>query len=59
MDKKAAAAHVRQCASNVPQWDRARFTEVVETELMYMHEGNIARYRLRPSEFQAWQRGWR
>jgi hypothetical protein len=59
MDKKAAAAHVRQFAANVPQWDRARFTEVVETELMYMHEGNIARYRLRPSEFQAWRRGWR
>jgi hypothetical protein len=26
---------------------------------MSLHEGNIARYRLRPSEYQAWQKVWR
>jgi hypothetical protein len=31
---------------------------VAETELMSLHEGNMARYRLRPSEFEAWRRGW-
>ena len=31
---------------------RARFIEVIETELSSLHEGNIARYRLRPSEFE-------
>jgi len=32
---------------------------VVETELGCLHGGNIARFRLRPSEFEAWQRTWR
>ena len=45
--------------SKVTSKDRARFVEVVETELMSLHEGNIARYRLRPSEYQCWKQGWR
>ena len=31
----------------------------LETELMSLHEGNIARYRLRSAEYQAWRHGWR
>jgi len=37
----------------------SRAFEVVETELMSLHEGNIGRYRLRPTEYQAWRQGWR
>ena len=60
MDKKAATALARQrAAEQVPPADQARFVEVVETEMMSLHEGNIARYRLRPAEFQAWRQGWR
>ncbi len=60
MDKKAATALARQrAAEQVPQADQARFVEVVETEIMSLHEGNIARYRLRPAEYQAWRQGWR
>ncbi|MDZ7751854.1 MAG: Fic family protein [Gammaproteobacteria bacterium] len=60
MDKKAATALARQrAAEQVPPADRARFVEVVETEIMSLHEGNIARYRLRPAEYQAWRQGWR
>ena len=60
MDKRAATALARRrAAEEVSPADRARFVEVVETELMSLHEGNIARYRLRPAEFQAWQQGWR
>ena len=43
----------REAGENIPEEDRARFIEVVETELSSLHEGNIARYRLRPSEFEA------
>jgi hypothetical protein len=43
----------------VPNGGKARFIEVTETQLMSLHEGNIARYRLRPSEFHAWQVGWK
>ena len=60
MGKKAATALARQRAlEQVPPADRARFVEIVETELMSLHEGNIARYRLRPVEYQAWRQGWR
>lgn len=60
MDKKAATAFIRQRAQdNVPREDQARFIEVVETELMSLHEGNIARYRLRPGEYTTWLQGWR
>lgn len=60
MGKKAATALARQrAAEQVPSPDQARFVEVVETELMSLHEGNIARYRLRPREYHAWRQGWR
>ena len=59
MDKKAATALARQRAEQVSPADQARFVEVVETEIMGLHEGNIARYRLRPAEYQAWRQGWR
>ena len=60
VDKKAATALARQRAwEEASPADRARFVEVAETELMSLHEGNIARYRLRQAEFQAWRQGWR
>ena len=59
LNKADAVDFVRQQASaQVPVDDRAKFVEVAETELMSLHEGNMARYRLRPSEFVAWKRGW-
>ncbi|MEI6561576.1 MAG: Fic family protein [Verrucomicrobiota bacterium] len=59
MDKKAAIASIRrQAAQKVLLEDQARFAELVETELMSLHEGNIARYRLRPSQYQAWRATW-
>jgi len=59
LDKRAATALARRKATTqVLSADQARFVEVVETELMSLHEGNIARYRLRPSEFQLWQQQW-
>ena len=59
MDKQAATAFIRRrAAEQVSQESRARFVEVVETELMSLHDGNIARYRLRPSEYQGWRRTW-
>ena len=58
--KKAATALARQrAAEQVSPVDQARFVEVVETEIMSLREGNIARYRLRPAEYRAWRQGWR
>jgi hypothetical protein len=60
MDKREAVRWIAKKASTkVPSEDKARFIEVVETELSGLHEGNIARYRLRLSEFKDWNQGWR
>lgn len=38
--------------------DSGRFVEVTEAELTGLHEGNFARYQIRPSEFAAWRKVW-
>jgi Fic family protein len=59
MDKKTTAAFIKQCAvKGVPLEDRSRFVEVVETEAMNLHEGNIARYHLRLSQYRRWRETW-
>jgi Fic family protein len=59
MDKTAAAEHIRRWAEEhaaVPE--RARLVEMAEGSLLSLHEGNFAKFRLRPSEFEAWHRQW-
>lgn len=59
MDRKSAAAYVAAWAQkNIDPPDCDRFREVAEDELLGLHEGNFARYQIRPSEFQDWQRIW-
>ncbi|MGE0530851.1 MAG: Fic family protein [Hyphomonadaceae bacterium] len=38
--------------------DIARFVDAAEGELVSLHDGNFARYRVRPSEFTAWKAVW-
>lgn len=45
-------------AFELPKEDQNKFVEAVETELMNLHEGNFARYMIRPPEFKAWQEVW-
>jgi len=60
LDKKQATRKIAADAANmVPERERAKFIEIVETELSCLHMGNIARFRLRPSEFETWQKTWR
>jgi Fic family protein len=58
MSKVQAIAYIRAQGDEVNAPDRARFVEVAETEAMSLHEGNISRYRLRPSEYDAWRAVW-
>ena len=59
MDKTDAIALIRREAANkLPAGDIKRFVELAETELLSLHEGNFARYRLRPSEYQSWRAKW-
>ncbi len=43
---------------SVPSEDQSKFIETVEIELRGLHEGNIARYRLHPSEYESWSKVW-
>ncbi|MBA2664568.1 MAG: Fic family protein [Bradymonadaceae bacterium] len=54
------ASHwIQSFAQDLPIEQRSRFIEVAEAELSSLHEGNFARYRVRPSEFAAWRALWR
>ncbi len=59
VDRKAAVAHIASWTkSHIDAPDRERFREIVESELLALHEGNFARYQIRPAEFQAWRKVW-
>ena len=59
MDKKQAVAQVSVWTQeHIEEPERERFREVAERELLSLHEGNFARYQIRPSEFSTWQEAW-
>jgi hypothetical protein len=58
-DRKAAAAFLaRWIDANIAQDERDRFREMAEAELLSLHEGNFARYQIRPAQFAAWKEVW-
>jgi len=59
MNKVQAVPFIRSRAEQLAEQDRSRFVEVVETQLMTLHLGSIARFRLRPSEFEKWVQVWK
>ncbi len=64
LDKKAADIFIKKQAAeyfghnynNLMSLDR--LVEVVEIELNALHEGNIARYKIRLDDFRGWHEGW-
>lgn len=42
-------------AKKLPETDAAELFKLIETEIVSLHDGNIARFKIRPSEFQAWK----
>jgi hypothetical protein len=56
LTRDAVIGWIRQTAAkDIPAADQARFIDTIEVELRGLHEDNIARYRLRPSEFTKWK----
>ena len=52
--------HASIDASTIGEADREEVFGLVEHEIVSLHDGNVARFKVRPSEFQAWnelQRG--
>ena len=58
MKKAEASNQVKLEAKKLPEEDQSKFIEVVETELLGLHEGNFVRYRIKPSEYAAWKDRW-
>ena len=59
MEKRQATAQISVWTQeHIEEPERERFREVAERELLSLHEGNFARYQIKPSEFSAWQEAW-
>jgi hypothetical protein len=59
MAQREATAYVARWAkTNIAGPEQARFTEVCDTELLNVHEGNFAHFQVRPSAFAAWHALW-
>lgn len=56
--KEAAARILAWATQRIEPDHRDKFVETVEAELTSLHEGNFARYKIRPSEFKQWQQAW-
>ncbi len=46
-------------AAGLPAADQQRFCEMAADELLALHEGNFARYRIAPAAFEQWKALWR
>lgn len=55
---KKAIQLINQKVAEIRQADKSKFKEIVETELISIHPGNIARYSVRPAEFERWKESW-
>ena len=58
LQKDEAIVIIKADAEKLPEEDQAKYIETIETELIGLHEGNFARYRIRPSEFKKWKDNW-
>lgn len=60
MSKKKATSYIAEWTEeHIAEQDREEFRATAEGELLGLHEGNFARYQIRPSEFTAWQKAWK
>ena len=59
LGKKSAYQRIAAWAEeSIAGEDREKFRELVEEELLGLHEGNFARYQIRPSQFEEWRNSW-
>lgn len=49
---------IRSETLRLPIEDQQKFIETVDTELLSLHDGNFARYYIRPMEFKKWKEVW-
>jgi hypothetical protein len=57
-EEEQANVAIAAVAATLPDDDQERFSQIAADELLALHEGNFARYRITPTEFADWQRLW-
>ena len=59
LGRSAAFAQITRFArERIEAADQEKFREVTEEEVLSLHEGNYARYKVTLAQFQAWQEAW-
>ncbi|MEI8301622.1 MAG: Fic family protein, partial [Chlamydiota bacterium] len=59
MNKQSAVAFIKKTAlTTLPKNNHAKFIQVIEKQLMGLHKGNIARFKLKLSEYDTWIKPW-
>ena len=57
-NKQKAHHYIAEEKCKVPSSDQEKLVQVIETELLDLHEGNIARYKLSLNDYKKWQTQW-
>lgn len=55
-DRVVATINDLISALNLTELDSNQLFQIIETEIISLHDGNIARFKIRPSEFQEWKK---
>jgi hypothetical protein len=50
--QEEAVKMIADYSGSLPKSDRSKFVEIVDTELLSMHDGNFARFQIKPSEYR-------
>ncbi|RYE20117.1 MAG: Fic family protein [Sphingobacteriaceae bacterium] len=58
LTSKDASGLIREWSAELSEVDQPLFIQAVETEILALHEGNFARYRVSPKEFGRWKSAW-
>ncbi len=59
IDRRAASGHIEQwMETRIDAAARERFRQAAESDLLALRQENFARFRVRPSEFNAWWQVW-
>lgn len=58
LSRSETSTKIKEEAARLSRDDQSKFIQAVETEILSLHDGNFARYWIRPAEFQAWKQAW-
>lgn len=55
---RQASSIINSYSNKIIEKDRQNFIELIESELLSLHDGNFARYYISPSEYRNWKEKW-